>query len=73
MKTIILTEKTEKIEWRAFGFNDNLEEIYLSEILKEIDNEAFLNCKNLKKLLIPSTCLCGIEFAKANGIPYEEI
>ena len=58
-----------KIEQSKIGFSVT----FNADNLKEIDNEAFLNCENLKKLLIPSTCSYGIEFAKANGIPYEEI
>ena len=54
-KCIELPKGIHKIARAAFFYNNDLEIIIVPEGVVEIENEAFLKCKSLKKIELPST------------------
>lgn len=52
-KKIIFPDSVEGIADLAFFGNDNLEEVVLSNNIKEITDQTFYYCENLKKITLP--------------------
>ena len=53
MKELNLVEGIETLEEGAFFYNNQLKRVHIPSTLKEIGEEAFSNCRNLKSIVIP--------------------
>ncbi len=57
IEEVILPETIKTISWWAFYGCDNLVEVKFNDGLNTIEHGAFMNCKKLKKINLPSTIL----------------